>query len=72
MQAASTSEMAVNFYQTIRHNISEDHQLYIRFRENLKYHLVCFSSHYSFFLHKLGRKTLKQETVRLKSDKRTS
>jgi hypothetical protein len=31
MEAASTSEMSVNFYQTTRRNIPEDSHLYIQF-----------------------------------------
>jgi hypothetical protein len=40
MEAASTSENSVNFYQTTRHNIPEDCHLHTRRRENLKYHQV--------------------------------
>jgi hypothetical protein len=36
MEAESTSETSVNFYQTERRNISEDSHLHIRCRENLK------------------------------------
>jgi hypothetical protein len=36
MEAASTSEMSVNFYQTTRRNNSEDSYLYTRRHKNLK------------------------------------
>jgi hypothetical protein len=36
MEAASTSEMPVNFYHTTRCNISQDSHLHTRRRENLK------------------------------------
>jgi ribosomal protein S15P/S13E len=39
MEAASTSEKSVNFYQTTRRNIPEDIHLYTRRLENLKSHL---------------------------------
>jgi hypothetical protein len=38
MEAASTSETLVNFYQTTRRNYSEDNNLHTRHRENLKSH----------------------------------
>jgi hypothetical protein len=38
MDAASTSETSVNFYQTTQRNIPEDSHLYTRRRENLKSH----------------------------------
>jgi hypothetical protein len=38
MEAASTSEPSVNFYQTTRDNISEDSGLHTRRRKNLKSH----------------------------------
>jgi hypothetical protein len=40
MEAASTSETSVNFYQTTRRNDPEDSHLYIRRREILKSHSV--------------------------------
>jgi hypothetical protein len=40
MEAASTSETSVNFYQTTRRNISEDSHLHARRREKLKSHSV--------------------------------
>jgi hypothetical protein len=40
MEAASTFEMSVNFYQTTRRNIPDDSHLHTRRRENLKSHLV--------------------------------
>jgi hypothetical protein len=40
MEAVSTSETLVNFYQTTRGNIPEDSHLHIPRRENLKSHLV--------------------------------
>jgi hypothetical protein len=36
MEAESTSEMPVNFYQTTRCNMQEDSNLHTRRRENLK------------------------------------
>jgi hypothetical protein len=40
VEAASTSETSVNFYQTTRHNIPEDsHHLHTCCHENLKSHL---------------------------------
>jgi hypothetical protein len=36
MEAASTFEMSVNFYQTTRPNNPEDSHLHTRRRENLK------------------------------------
>jgi hypothetical protein len=38
MEAASTSEMLVNFYQTTQLNNPEDSHLHTHCRENLKYH----------------------------------
>jgi hypothetical protein len=38
MEAASTSETPVNFYQTTQRNIPEDGHLHSRRRENLKSH----------------------------------
>jgi hypothetical protein len=38
MEAASTSETLVSFYQTTRRNNTEDSHLHIRRRENLKCH----------------------------------
>jgi hypothetical protein len=40
MEAASTSETSVNFYQTTRRNNPEDSHLHTRRRENLKSHPV--------------------------------
>jgi hypothetical protein len=40
MEAASTSETSVNFYQTTQRNNPEDSHLHTRSRENLKSHLV--------------------------------
>jgi hypothetical protein len=39
MDAASTFETSVNFYQTTWRNIPEDSHLHTRRRENLKSHL---------------------------------
>jgi hypothetical protein len=36
MEAASTSEASVNYYQTTQRNIPEDSHLHTRRRENLK------------------------------------
>jgi hypothetical protein len=38
MEAASASEMPVNFYQTTRRNDTEDSHLHTRRRENLRSH----------------------------------
>jgi hypothetical protein len=38
MEAASTSETSVKFYQTARCNIPKDSHLHTRRRENLKSH----------------------------------
>jgi hypothetical protein len=38
MEAAGTSEMSVNFYQTIQHNNPEDSYLHTHHCENLKSH----------------------------------
>jgi hypothetical protein len=40
MEAVSTSETSVNFYQTTRSNITEDTHLHTRRQENLKSHLI--------------------------------
>jgi hypothetical protein len=40
MEAISTSETYVNFYQNTRRNIPEDSHLHTRRRENLKSHLI--------------------------------
>jgi hypothetical protein len=42
MEAESTSETSVNFYQTTRRNIPEDSHFLTRRRENLEYHLAVF------------------------------
>jgi hypothetical protein len=39
MEAGSTSETSVNFYQTTQRNIPEDSHPHTRRRENLKSHL---------------------------------
>jgi hypothetical protein len=44
MEAASTSETSVNFYQTTRRNNPEDSHLDTRSIENLKTHPVFLSS----------------------------
>jgi hypothetical protein len=43
MEAVSTSEMSVNFYQTTRRNIPEDSHLHNRRLENLKTYLKTLS-----------------------------
>jgi hypothetical protein len=43
MEAASTSEKSVNFYQTTRRNNTGDSHLCTRLRENLKSHIRTFS-----------------------------
>jgi hypothetical protein len=40
MEAASTSETSINFYQTTRYNIPENSYLHIRSSENLKSQLL--------------------------------
>jgi hypothetical protein len=42
MEAASTSETSVNFYQTTRRNNPEDSHLHTRRRENIKSHLTTW------------------------------
>jgi hypothetical protein len=42
MEAASTSETSVKFYQTARLNIPEDSHLHTYRRENLKFHRLVF------------------------------
>jgi hypothetical protein len=44
MEAISTSETSVNFYQITRRNIPEDSHLHTRCRDNLKSHFVRFFS----------------------------
>jgi hypothetical protein len=44
MEAADTSEVSVNFYQTTRRNVPEDSNLGTGRRENLKSHQVICSS----------------------------
>jgi hypothetical protein len=38
VEAKSTSEASMNFYETTRRKISEESHLHTRSRENLKYH----------------------------------
>jgi hypothetical protein len=45
MEASSTSERSVNFYQTTRSNIQEDGHLHTHHLENLKKQLI-----FSFFV----------------------
>jgi hypothetical protein len=52
MEAASTSERSVNFYQTTRRNNPEDSHLYTRRRENLKSKNVLL--YYYSFGHKFS------------------
>jgi hypothetical protein len=40
MEAASSTEMSVNFYQTTRLTIPEDSHLHTRRREDIKSHLL--------------------------------
>jgi hypothetical protein len=40
VEAASTSETSVNFYQSIRRNIPEGNHLHTRRRKNLKSHII--------------------------------
>jgi hypothetical protein len=39
IEAVSTSETSVNFYETSQHNISEDNNVHTRRRENPKFYL---------------------------------
>jgi hypothetical protein len=41
IEAASTSETSVNFYQTTRRSNPEDSRLHTRGRENRRSHIVC-------------------------------
>jgi hypothetical protein len=43
IEAASTSETTVNFYQTTRRNNPEDSRLHTRRRENLKSHIISIN-----------------------------
>jgi hypothetical protein len=43
MEAASTSETSVNFYQTTRRNNPENSYFHSRRRENLKSHMNCLT-----------------------------
>jgi hypothetical protein len=45
MEAASTPETSVNFYQTTRRNIPEDIHPHTRRRENLKSQLLVYSKY---------------------------
>jgi hypothetical protein len=56
MEAASTSETSVNFYQTALRNNPENSNLHTRRRENLRSHILLFCRgykviyiHYYFF-----------------------
>jgi hypothetical protein len=51
MEAASTSETSVNFYQTTRRNNPEDSHLHTRRRENLKFrYLFCYLRVFIWFM----------------------
>jgi hypothetical protein len=41
MEAESTSETSISFYQTTRRKIPEDSHTHTRCRENLKSHILC-------------------------------
>jgi hypothetical protein len=43
MEAESTSETSVNFYQTTRRNSPEDSHLHTRHRESLKSQMASYS-----------------------------
>jgi hypothetical protein len=45
MEAASTSETLVNFYQTTWHYNPEDNHLHTRHHENLKSYFILFTPH---------------------------
>jgi hypothetical protein len=51
MEAISTSESSVSFYQTTRRNIPEDSHLHTRRHENLKCHLYDYVVQYLYFDH---------------------
>jgi hypothetical protein len=67
MEAASTSETLVNFYQTTRRNNPEDSHLHTHRHENLKYHSIidsfglskkkAFVGHQFCEAHLIGRNT---------------
>jgi hypothetical protein len=50
MEAASTSETSVKFYNTTRRNNPEGSHLYTRRRENLKSHICLFISADKFII----------------------
>jgi hypothetical protein len=52
IEAASTSEKSVNFYQATRRNIPEDSHHHTRRRDNLKSHLNVNLHGVDFFNHK--------------------
>jgi hypothetical protein len=56
MEAASTSETSVNFYQTTRRNNPGDDHLHSRRRENLKSHIFLFHLHVLIFHEVITRK----------------
>jgi hypothetical protein len=47
MEAVSTSETSVNFYQAARGNNPKDSHIHTRRRENLKSHIFLFSQVYA-------------------------
>jgi hypothetical protein len=53
IEAQSTSETSVNFYQTTRRNNSEDSHLHTRRRENLKSHsfFIAYDTRRHFMPH---------------------
>jgi hypothetical protein len=61
MDAASTSEASVNFYQTIRRIIPEDSHLHTHRRENLKSHL--FRAYIRYKNHSRRTVTVEQQWI---------
>jgi hypothetical protein len=53
MEAASTSETLVNFYQTTRRYNPEDSHLHTRRLENLKSYLIQLHSHLAKLFYKM-------------------
>jgi hypothetical protein len=47
IEAASTSETSINFYQTTRRNNAENSHLFTRRRENLKVHGINHVFHHN-------------------------
>jgi hypothetical protein len=61
MEAVSTSEPSVNFYQTARHNNPGDSHLHTRRRENLKSHKLYTNQEIKY--HKANRLVMSQLNI---------